>query len=138
VFDVGFWEISLIAIVALVVVGPDRLPGMMRTAGQLIGRAKRTMRELKFDLEREAEFEEVGRLARNFSKNPLGDFSKTLTDPVDIEEPPDIAAVTDSTEPIDIEEPADIAAAVDSTDPIEINAATDIVDKDRTDVKAGS
>ena len=44
-FDIGFWEFALIAIVALLVVGPDRLPGLMRTVGQLIGRAKRTMRE---------------------------------------------------------------------------------------------
>jgi sec-independent protein translocase protein TatB len=85
VFDIGFWEFALIAIVALVVVGPDRLPGMMRTAGQLIGRAKRTMRELKYDLEREAEFEEVKRLREDFSKKSLNDIAKTLERPIDID-----------------------------------------------------
>lgn len=84
-FDIGFWEFALIAIVALVVVGPDRLPGMMRTAGQLIGRAKRTMRELKYDLEREAEFEEVKRLREEFSKKSLNDIAKTLERPIDID-----------------------------------------------------
>jgi len=85
VFDIGFWEFALIAIVALVVVGPDRLPGMMRTAGQLIGRAKRTMRELKYDLEREAEFEEVKRLRDDFSKNSLDDIAKTIDRPIDLD-----------------------------------------------------
>ena len=85
-FDVGFWEVSLIAIVALVVVGPDRLPAMTRTAGQLIGRAKRTMRELKYDLEREAEFEEIDRLKDDFSKKSLDDFAKSLDESIDIED----------------------------------------------------
>jgi sec-independent protein translocase protein TatB len=81
-FDIGFWEFSLIAIVALVVVGPDRLPGMTRTAGQLIGRAKRTMRELKYDLEREAEFEEIDRLKNDLSKKSLNDMAKTFNEPI--------------------------------------------------------
>lgn len=81
-FDIGFWEFSLIAIVALVVVGPDRLPGMTRTAGQLIGRAKRTMRELKYDLEREAEFEEIDRLKNDLSKKSIKDMAKTFNEPI--------------------------------------------------------
>lgn len=76
-FDIGFWEFALIAIVALVVVGPDRLPGMARTAGQLIGRAKRTMRELKYDLEHEVELEEIDRLK--------DDITKKLDGSIDIE-----------------------------------------------------
>ena len=85
-FDIGFWEFSLIAIVALVVVGPDRLPAMTRTAGQLIGRAKRTMRELKYDLEREAEFEEIDRLKNEFAKKSLKDLTKTFDEPIDIDD----------------------------------------------------
>ena len=84
-FDIGFWEVALIGIVALVVVGPDRLPGMVRTAGQLIGRARRTMRELKYDLEREAEFEEIGRLKDDFSEESLGEITTTLDESIDIE-----------------------------------------------------
>ena len=85
-FDIGFWEFALIAIVALLVVGPDKLPGLMRTTGQLMGRAKRTMRELKYDLEREAEFEEVNRLRQDFSKKSLSDITTTLDQPIDIED----------------------------------------------------
>ena len=83
-FDIGFWEISLIAIVALIVVGPDRLPGMSRTAGQLIGRAKQLMRELRYDLEREAEFLEMDSLESDSSKKSLDDFAKAIDEPIDI------------------------------------------------------
>ena len=85
-FDIGFWEFALIAIVALVVVGPDRLPGMVRTAGQLMGRAKRTLRELKYDLEREVEFEEIDRLKNDFSKKSISDIAKIIEEPIDIED----------------------------------------------------
>ncbi len=85
-FDIGFWEFSLIAIVALVVVGPEKLPELTRTAGKLIGRARRTMRELKYELERDAEFEEVNRLRNEFSKKQLDDIAKTLDEPIDIDE----------------------------------------------------
>ena len=44
------------------------------------------MRELKYDLEREAEFEEIDRLKDDFSKKSLDDFAKTLDEPIDIED----------------------------------------------------
>jgi sec-independent protein translocase protein TatB len=86
VFDIGFWEFSLIAIVALVVVGPEKLPELTRTVGKLMGRARRTMRELKYELERNAEFEEVNRLRNEFSKKQFDDIAKTLDEPIDIDE----------------------------------------------------
>lgn len=85
-FDIGFWEFSLIAIVALVVVGPERLPELTRTGGKLIGRARRTLRELKYDLEREAEFEEVNRLRNEFSKSHIEEITKTLDEPIDVDD----------------------------------------------------
>ncbi len=88
-FDIGFWEFSLIAIVALVVVGPEKLPGMVRTGGQLIGRARRTMRELKYDLEREAEFEEIDKLKNDFSKKSIPDLTKTFDEPIELDDKKD-------------------------------------------------
>jgi Tat protein translocase TatB subunit len=61
-FDVGFWELTIIAVVALVVVGPERLPRLARTAGQWMGRARRLARELRMELEREVDLSEVRRL----------------------------------------------------------------------------
>ena len=52
-FDVGFWEISLIALVALLVIGPERLPKVARVAGLWIGRGRRMIGSVKADIERE-------------------------------------------------------------------------------------
>ncbi|MFT4580723.1 MAG: sec-independent protein translocase protein TatB [Gammaproteobacteria bacterium] len=97
-FDIGFWEFALIGIVALVVVGPDRLPEMVRTIGQLIGRAKRTMRELKYDLERSAEFEEIGRLKKDFSDNSksLNDIKGSISKSINIDDQIKLDEKTDS------------------------------------------
>ncbi len=58
-FDVGFWELSLIGVIALIVVGPDRLPGMARTVGFWIGRARRYVDQVRRDVEREIHAEEL-------------------------------------------------------------------------------
>ena len=67
-FDVGFWEISLIAIVALVVVGPERLPSLVNEAGKWAGRARATARDLKYDLQRQAEIDELDKLGQDFKR----------------------------------------------------------------------
>ncbi|MDA0821896.1 MAG: Sec-independent protein translocase protein TatB [Proteobacteria bacterium] len=95
-FDIGFWEFALIGVVALVVVGPDRLPEMVRTVGQLIGRAKRTMRELKYDLERSAEFEEIGRLKKDFSNKSSDDITGSISKSIDIDDQIKLDEKTDS------------------------------------------
>ena len=53
-FDIGFWEIFIIGVVALLVVGPEKLPNMVKVAGQYVGRGQRLARELRAELEREA------------------------------------------------------------------------------------
>jgi sec-independent protein translocase protein TatB len=58
-FDIGFWELMLIGIVALVVIGPDRLPGVARTVGRWVGRTRRFVSNVKSDIEREIRDEEL-------------------------------------------------------------------------------
>jgi sec-independent protein translocase protein TatB len=53
VFDIGFWELSLIMLLALLIVGPERLPGMVSTIGNWAGRAKFMARSLRMQVERE-------------------------------------------------------------------------------------
>ena len=53
-FDIGFAELTLIFVIGLVVLGPERLPTVARTLGQWIGRARSTFNHLKSELEREA------------------------------------------------------------------------------------
>ena len=61
-FDVGFSEIFVIALVALVVIGPERLPKVARTLGHLFGRMQRYVNDVKADITREMELEELRKL----------------------------------------------------------------------------
>lgn len=61
-FDVGFSEIMVIAVVALIVIGPERLPKVARTLGHLFGRAQRYVNEVKTDIQREMELDELKKL----------------------------------------------------------------------------
>jgi len=58
-FDIGIWEIALILLVALLVVGPERLPGLARKLGLWINRARKIFSEVKGDVERELRMEEL-------------------------------------------------------------------------------
>lgn len=58
-FDIGFWELTTITIIALVVIGPDKLPGVARTAGKWVGRARRFVGDVKSDIDRELKQEEL-------------------------------------------------------------------------------
>ena len=61
-FDIGFSELLLIAVVALVVIGPERLPGVARNVGRFTGRLQRYVNDIKRDFNREIEFDEIRRL----------------------------------------------------------------------------
>ena len=52
-FDIGFWELSLIAVVALVVIGPERMPSVARTVGRWAGTAKRLVHSVQTDINTE-------------------------------------------------------------------------------------
>jgi sec-independent protein translocase protein TatB len=58
VLDIGFGELIVIAVVALVVIGPERLPRVARTAGHLLGRFQRYVADVKADINREIEMSE--------------------------------------------------------------------------------
>lgn len=60
-FDIGFSELALVLVVALVVVGPERLPRLVRTAGLYLGRARRAVAAIKADVQRELAAEELKR-----------------------------------------------------------------------------
>ena len=52
-FDIGFWELGLIGVVALLVIGPERLPGVARSAGMWIGRVKRFVSTTQAEINQE-------------------------------------------------------------------------------------
>ena len=61
-FDFGFTELLFIAVVALIVVGPARLPKVARTAGHLLGRLQRYVSDVKSDISREMQLEDLKKL----------------------------------------------------------------------------
>ena len=64
-FDIGFTELLLVGLVALVVLGPERLPGAVRTAGLWVGRLKRSFNNIKAEVEREIGADEIRRQLHN-------------------------------------------------------------------------
>jgi sec-independent protein translocase protein TatB len=63
--NIGFTELLLLGIVALLVLGPEKLPGAIRTASLWIGRLKRSFNSIKTDIEREIGADEIRRQLRN-------------------------------------------------------------------------
>ena len=61
-FDVGFSELLVIGMVALVVIGPEKLPRVARTVGALLGRMQRYVHDVKADINREIELDELKKL----------------------------------------------------------------------------
>ena len=66
-FDVGLSELMVIAVVALVVIGPERLPKVARTAGLLLGRLQRYVSDVKADINREIQLDELKKLQQEVS-----------------------------------------------------------------------
>jgi sec-independent protein translocase protein TatB len=65
-FDIGFSELMVIGVVALVVIGPERLPKVARTLGHLFGRLQRYVTQVKTDINREMELAELGKVKSEF------------------------------------------------------------------------
>lgn len=61
-FDIGFSELMIIALVALVVIGPEKLPKVARTVGALFGRFQRYVGDVKADIKREIELDELKKM----------------------------------------------------------------------------
>jgi len=71
-FDIGFWELVLVAVVALVVIGPERLPKAARVAGLWVGRARRTLASVKAEIDRELKAQELQEILNKQARsNPL-------------------------------------------------------------------
>lgn len=68
-FDLGFTELLLIGVVALLVVGPERLPKVARTAGHLLGRFQRYVASVKSDISREVQLEELRKAGQSFKES---------------------------------------------------------------------
>lgn len=63
-FDIGFWELAVIAVIALLVIGPERLPKLAYTAGLWFGKARRFVLSVKADIEQEVKAEELKQILK--------------------------------------------------------------------------
>src|SRR5699024_5136637 len=68
-FDIGFWELTLVAVIALIVLGPERLPVVARTMGKWVGRARSYTRGLTREVEREVNLDDVRRDMDDIRRN---------------------------------------------------------------------
>jgi sec-independent protein translocase protein TatB len=102
-FDVGFFELLVIGIIALLVLGPERLPGAIRMAGLTIGRIKRGFSDVKSQIEREIGADEIRQQLHNERvMNTLEDQAKEAVPPVSNVKTDRHTAVTDTeqTDPV--------------------------------------
>jgi sec-independent protein translocase protein TatB len=81
-FDIAFSELFLIALVALIVIGPQRLPSVARTLGHLLGRMQRYVNDVKADIAREVELDELRKLQHNI-EDTARSFEQSVSREVD-------------------------------------------------------
>jgi sec-independent protein translocase protein TatB len=128
-FEIGFAELFLLGVIALLVVGPDRLPALARTVGVWVGRAQRLVGQVRADIEREVRADELRKAAKEYSptgmlgdmRKEVEDFASEVSKPVDIDAKKAESANsgTSDTEPTG---PA-AAPASDATDTADTNTA---------------
>lgn len=83
-FEIGFTELMLVGVIALLVLGPERLPKAAATAGRWMGQAKRTVRDIKMQMERELDAEQ---LRLELDRQPLRQLEQELRDGVRLDAP---------------------------------------------------
>ena len=86
-FDIGFSELLVIGVVALIVIGPERLPRVARTIGHLMGRMQRYVADVKADIDREVELAELRKMrdsvqqaATNIESSVQSELTKAETE----------------------------------------------------------
>lgn len=80
-FDIGFFELVMVAVVALLVLGPERLPHAVRMTGAFVGKIRRTVATVRDEFEREVQMSEMQqRIKEQLEKAGLDDARKALED----------------------------------------------------------
>ena len=116
-FDIGWSELVVIAVVALIAIGPKELPGVLRMVGQWMGKARKMAAEFQGQFQeamREAEmadikksFDEVKDAATSFTgANVMTELQKDVTDALAIDKPVDAQVAGAIGEPVTPTEPA--------------------------------
>lgn len=123
-FGISFSELMLVGLVALLVLGPERLPGAARTAGLWVGRLKRSFNAIKQEVEREIGADEIRRQLHNEHIMSLEQEAKKIfapqeapVEPVATVSPPEEAQSIAPPTPVPVPVPA---TPVTSTEPVAV------------------
>jgi sec-independent protein translocase protein TatB len=81
-FDIGFWELVVIAVIALLVVGPERLPELVRETGRWVRAARRFVTDTRYQIEREFDLDTRGDFRQN-----IADLDRLMSSAPDREPP---------------------------------------------------
>jgi sec-independent protein translocase protein TatB len=102
--DIGVTKLAIIGAIALVVIGPERLPGVARMAGTLLGRARSYMAEVKAEVSRSMELDELKKMKETMEsaareveqtiQTNASDFEKSWAEATNTAEPPPIDILT--------------------------------------------
>ena len=84
-FDFGFWEIAIIGVITLIVVGPERLPALARKAGVIMGKLNKFLNKVKADINEELKTDELkDHLSMSDEKSIISDISNEAKSSVDL------------------------------------------------------
>jgi sec-independent protein translocase protein TatB len=125
-FDIGFSELMVIGVVALIVIGPERLPKVARTLGHLFGRMQRYVNDVKADISREMQLDELRKLQSSMQEAARS-FETTVTQEANATES-ELRKIAQEANPTALPRPASAPALADaasapSTD-VPVQAAT--------------
>ena len=108
-FDIGFWELSIIGVVALLVIGPERLPSVARTAGLWFGRMRRFVSTVKADIDQQIKAENLQKIMTDqVNSSGLHEIIEETKEAVDsLNQPADYLVKSDSNAATDVVAPPD-------------------------------
>jgi sec-independent protein translocase protein TatB len=93
--DIGFTKLAVIGVIALIVIGPEKLPKVARMAGTLYGRAQRYLSDVKSEVSREIELDELRNLQKEVQETAQGvheDIHNSISGHTDAASDPDSVA----------------------------------------------
>ena len=129
-FDVGFSELLIIALVALIVIGPERLPKVARTVGVLLGRLQRYVSDVKSDINREMQLDELKKMQDQVSSQAQEMQNSLTSDMRTVEESlnqtiatPQATPVESATTPFPTASASDPATPRVASDPVALALA---------------
>ena len=77
-FDIGFLEICVIGVIALLVIGPEKLPRVARTTGLWIGKAKGAIKTVKYDIDEQIRMDEIRASTEQVTNSLKSEFSESI------------------------------------------------------------